>query len=220
MILLNKTDLVDDARIRQVYNTINELNPTLRVHKTVQSRIPLKEIFNLRAFSSHQATLSSLAQEPAAEGSHDQDHGHEHSHNHGHDHEHDSTREAGAEPTRHSSALSTTLVPLPALSQEQYARLNAFLESVLWENKLPRNAEVPGTRLADQQPISIVRTKGYIVLEDGREYVLQGVTDIFEVSEINHGADSSTAPPTAGKVVFIGRGLEGVKESLQQYLSL
>jgi G3E family GTPase len=75
------------------------------------------------------------------------------------------------------------------------------LESILWEQRIPDRPEaVPG--------LDILRTKGYFKLEDGREYVVQGVTDIFEMKQVSEARrDRDEGEEMAGKLVFIGRGV-------------
>jgi G3E family GTPase len=174
VILLNKTDLIDQPTLTTVKSTIQALNPTLRIHETIQSRLPLSELFNIRAFSADSTTLHT-----------DDEHG-------------DHTHEQGE---THHSGISTVLIPLPRLDEGQFARLNTFIEGLLWKSELPNGVAAP----------EILRTKGYIKMKDGREYVLQGVEDLFELKEIQQsdGKGSGT-----GKIVFIGRDvgqrLEGV----------
>lgn len=48
------------------------------------------------------------------------------------------------------------------------------------------------------------RIKGRIVLDDGRAKMLQGVREIFELTDVPPGDDGVAA---AGKIVVIGRGL-------------
>jgi G3E family GTPase len=173
VILLNKTDLVDDQTLKTVEVSVTSLNPTLRVHKTVQSRLPLSQLFNLRAFSSDRMTLPDTT----------------------HDH-----------PTHHTG-ISTVLIPLPTLSKAQFEKLNMFVEGVLWKGQLPGGETAP----------EILRTKGYIVAEDGKEYILQGVTDIFELKKLE---GDKMEKGGSGKVVFIGKGVdEGLKTTLLDYIN-
>jgi G3E family GTPase len=65
----------------------------------------------------------------------------------------------------------------------------------------------------DPGPVDISRTKGLIRLVDGREYVLQGVTDVFELKQVLSEGDKGVEE--GGKIVFIGKG---VHDSLRQDL--
>ena len=49
-VLLNKTDLVDEATLGRVSETIRKLNPHTRILRTTQSKVPLKELLDIHAF--------------------------------------------------------------------------------------------------------------------------------------------------------------------------
>ncbi len=49
-VLLNKTDLVDDAQLGRVSEKIRALNPHTRILRTTQSEVPLKELLDIHAF--------------------------------------------------------------------------------------------------------------------------------------------------------------------------
>ncbi|WVQ73137.1 hypothetical protein IAR50_002701 [Cryptococcus sp. DSM 104548] len=200
VILLNKLDLVEQSQLQQVESTIRELNPTLRVHHTTNSRAPLGEMFNLRAFSDAAGSGSAILREladPASEP---------HVHSGSCDHEHD----------QHHSKITTALVPLPPLSTAQYARLDEFLESLLWSGSYPSRDPAAEKRDAPE----ILRTKGYIALQDGKAYVLQGVVDLFEMKEVKEGGEGE-GEKVEGKVVFIGRGVgDEVKRALVDWVGL
>ncbi|KAF4587330.1 COBW domain-containing protein [Ophiocordyceps camponoti-floridani] len=93
-------------------------------------------------------------------------------------------------------AISTICVPVPRLQPHQLALVDAWLRELLWENR------VPGSQ--DQGKFEIHRSKGRIVLENGEAKMLQGVREVFELSE---PPDSGEPQPTEGKMIFIGRRL-------------
>jgi hypothetical protein len=93
------------------------------------------------------------------------------------------------------------------------------------------DAPVPGSG----PEIEILRTKGLIRRADGREYVLQGVTDLFEIKELHKkhihphrpdGRSTETEEPALEqhvepKIVFIGKGVDHrLNESLHTWLNL
>ncbi|WVQ96235.1 hypothetical protein IAU59_003339 [Kwoniella sp. CBS 9459] len=234
VILLNKLDLVTGEQLREVEARIRTINPTLRVHHTTHSRMPLEGMFNLRAFSDPTALTSNTI--PVSLESH-QTHNHIHEHTHdGHDNCNDSSHShAGPDSEPHYNGITTTLVPLPRLTDDQYTRLNEFLESVIWAEKYPAypkqtDASADGIIKAPE----ILRTKGYIRLADGKEYVLQGVADLFELSQLpasapapvqtktdNGSAHNERGQSPEGKVVFIGRGVDHeIKDRLLKYLGI
>lgn len=153
-----------------------DINPTLRLYKTTHSITPLEGLFDLRAYTS--APLPA----PNIEAP---------SHVHGDVEEH-----------KHFGQITTITIPLPPLSTQQYNSLNRFLEDTLWTT-----SGTGESRPADEHGVKldILRTKGLIRLVDGREYVLQGVTDVFELKEVVK--DIGDDRESVGKVVFIGRGV-------------
>jgi G3E family GTPase len=192
VILLNKIDLVSSEQVDSVETVVRGINPTLRVYRTTKSQIDLKELFDLRAYTAAPplSSLSTLTVKPSCCN------GDKHE---GHDHHHHSV---------HNSGITTVLIPLPTLSEQQHAQLNDFLEQLLWKGVLPRGGNAP----------EILRCKGYIKLQDGRELVLQGVTDLFELKEV---ASKNEEAQVEGKVVFIGRRVdEGLASALQQQLAI
>ncbi|KAK6908097.1 hypothetical protein I203_102098 [Kwoniella mangroviensis CBS 8507] len=194
VILLNKLDLVTPEQMKEVESTIRTINPTLRVHHTTQSKAPLSDLFNLRAFSDPTALASTKSTT-------------NHVQNHDHDHSSDDCSHPSHAQT-HTNGISTILIPLPTLNQKQYFRLNEFLESILWDNRYP---------ISKKPSPEILRSKGYIRLDDGREYVLQGVADLFELKEL----PGSEQKEGQGKVVFIGKNVgEEVKVALKEFVGI
>lgn len=192
VILLNKIDLVPPEQVDSVENVVRDINPTLRVYRTTKSQIDLKELFDLRAYAAAPAlsAITAATTKPSCcDGAAHADHDN-------HDH------------SVHNSGITTVLIPLPTLSSEQHAQLNDFLEQLLWKNILPGGGEAP----------EILRCKGYIKLDDGKEMVLQGVTDLFELKEVSSKGGEEQVE---GKVVFIGRGVdERLRGALRQHLGI
>ncbi|MGF1498106.1 MAG: CobW family GTP-binding protein [Elainellaceae cyanobacterium] len=95
IILLNKVDLVDEARIQYLEDSIRKVKEGARIIHTTQSQVPLPLILSVGLFESDKYFT------PEADGaSHDHghddhghdDHGHDHhahDHHHHHDHDHD-----------------------------------------------------------------------------------------------------------------------------------
>ena len=80
VILINKTDLVTDAELREVEARIRGINPYAKLHRTQRSQVPLNEILGRNAFDLDRI----LDIEP--EFLHADDHGHDHGHDHGDGH--------------------------------------------------------------------------------------------------------------------------------------
>ena len=49
-ILLNKTDLADEAKLKNIEGEIRKLNPTAPILRCVHSKVTPKELLNIRAF--------------------------------------------------------------------------------------------------------------------------------------------------------------------------
>jgi G3E family GTPase len=96
-------------------------------------------------------------------------------------------------------AIGTITLTLSALTPYQYEQLDAWLRSLLWDNKLVGSNQSSGW--------DIYRIKGRIVLDNGTVKLLQGVREIFELIEATEASPQSTAGPDCGKIVLIGRNI-------------
>jgi len=82
VILVNKTDLVSDAELREVEARIRGINPYAKLHRTQKSQIALDQVLGRNAFDLDRI----LDIEP--EFLHVDDHDHHLGHDHDHDHHH------------------------------------------------------------------------------------------------------------------------------------
>ncbi|KAL2261962.1 hypothetical protein VTK26DRAFT_2884 [Humicola hyalothermophila] len=109
--------------------------------------------------------------------------------------------------------ISTISIPLPKLAPNQESALDAWLRSVLWENVLP------GHKQTDGPAFDVHRLKGRFFLDNGKEKIVQGVREIFDIFD---SPSPETQPVTAGtgKLVLIGRHLGDYdfKQSLEDAL--
>ncbi|WP_414753403.1 CobW family GTP-binding protein [Anabaena sp. CCY 9910] len=88
VILLNKTDLVDEASLNDLERKINEVKEGARILRTKRSQVPLPLILSVGLFESDKYYDTA---DDHSHDHHDHDHDHDHSaceHDH-HDHEHD-----------------------------------------------------------------------------------------------------------------------------------
>jgi hypothetical protein len=92
-------------------------------------------------------------------------------------------------------------IPLPALAEKQQSALDAWLRSVLWENVLP------GHTPTDGPAYDIHRLKGRFSGGDGREKIIQGVREIFDIFDSPSQEPDSGVSQT-GKMILIGRHLD------------
>jgi G3E family GTPase len=91
--------------------------------------------------------------------------------------------------------------------------LDAWLRSVLWENVLP------GHKPTDGPAYDIHRLKGRFFSDVGRERIIQGVREIFDIFDSPSQQQDSDGPE-AGKMVLIGRHLDSFdfRKSLEDAL--
>jgi G3E family GTPase len=58
VLLLNKTDLLNEEDIDELYGVLRKLNPDAKILKTAFSNVPLSEILNTRSFDFEEASQS------------------------------------------------------------------------------------------------------------------------------------------------------------------
>jgi G3E family GTPase len=85
VIVLNKTDLVTPAELKDVEMRIRAINPYAKLHKTTRAGVKIEDVLGQNAFDLDRI----LDIEPAFLETDDHDHDHDHGHDHGHDHHHD-----------------------------------------------------------------------------------------------------------------------------------
>jgi len=191
-IVLNKTDLVTEAQLRDVEARIRRLNPLAPIHRAQRSNVPLELILGRGGFDLNRITelqpefLNPAHGEPGHvhdehcdhdHDHHDHDHGHEH-HDHGHEHHHDHVADAGIR------GVSLTFDrPLNG------NRVTAWLNDVL-----------------QTQGPDILRAKGILdVAGENRRLVFQAVHMILEG---DFQRDWREGEPRFSRMVFIGRNLD------------
>lgn len=87
-------------------------------------------------------------------------------------------------------------IPVPRLSPAKVEDVDRWLRSVLWDNRLPHTG--------GDNSFEIHRSKGRILFDDGTVKMLQGVREVFELSD---APDPQEVQPQQGKIIFIGRRL-------------
>ncbi|GIZ43899.1 hypothetical protein CKM354_000711100 [Cercospora kikuchii] len=102
-------------------------------------------------------------------------------------------------------AIGTLTLDLPVLDDQGLKSLDSWLQSVLWESRLPE------TKDADEEVSrnrwEIHRSKGRIQLSNGTVKLLQGVREIFDL--IDGPVDTASTADQSGRLVFIGRNIGG-----------
>jgi G3E family GTPase len=91
MLLLNKCDLVDEARLQALEQRLRAIKREARILRSVKGEVPLPLLLSVGLFESDRVVAE---QQAATAGDHadcDHEHGHcvhDHAHDHGHDHDH------------------------------------------------------------------------------------------------------------------------------------
>lgn len=147
---------------------------------------------------------------------------HEHAEHEGHHHHHQ-----GATTHYEMRGISSIKVNIPVMSSARLDALDAWLRSVLWEGCLPESsANTIAEKDSAKPKLEILRCKGLFVMQDGARHMLQGVRNLYEITEIIP-LDGVVGPakveerdevlhPEVGKLVLIGKGLnEDVRQSLE-----
>jgi G3E family GTPase len=185
-IVLNKTDLVTEAQLRDVEARIRRLNPLAPIHRAQRSNVPLDKILGRGGFDLGRITeiqpefLNPAHGEPGHVHDEDCDHDHDHAH-HDHDHDH-----------HHHDHVADAGIRGVALTLDRPLNGNKV---TAWLNDV----------LQTQGP-DILRAKGILdVAGEDRRLVFQAVHMILEGDfQRDWGADETRS----SKMVFIGRNLD------------
>ncbi len=183
VIIINKSDLVAPAELRDVEMRIRAINPYAKIHRTQRCAVPLPEVIGRNAFDLDRI----LDIEPAFLDGDGHDHGHPHDdHDHGAHDGHDHAHAGGGLRHYHDEDMQSL-----ALKTEQPLDPDKFFP---WVQDL----------VAREGP-SILRSKGILSFKDDPErFVFQGVHMILD------GAHQRAWQPEEkreSRIVFIGRNL-------------
>jgi G3E family GTPase len=180
VILINKTDLVTDAELREVEARIRGINPYAKLHRTQRSQIALDQVLGRNAFDLDR--ILDIEPEFLKADDHDHHHDHDHGHDHGHHHHHDH----GGMKHYHDEEMQSF-----SIKTEQPLDPNKFFP---WVQKL----------VADEGP-QILRTKGILSFKDDDDrFVFQGVHMILDG---DHQRPWKKDEKRDSRIVFIGRNL-------------
>jgi G3E family GTPase len=178
VILINKTDLVTEAELREVEARIRGINPYAKLHRTQRAQIALNEVLERNAFDLER--ILDIEPEFLTADDHDHDHDHHHDHAHGHSHSHGGMKHYHDEEMQ-SIALSTD----KPLDPDKFF---PFIQNLV-------QAEGP----------NILRSKGILSLrDDPQRFVFQGVHMMLDG---DHQREWRDGEARTSRVVFIGRNL-------------
>ena len=218
-ILLNKIDLVTEAELDDVVDTVKSINAVAEVIKTTNSVIDLDRVLGVNSFSIEKTlevdpafledeeghAEAERAEKEAAAADGGGDHGHGHSHDggktechedhgdekHGHGHGHGHGEPAKKKPRKKKHDLTgVSSVGILAEGELDFTAVNTFMMNLLQENAL-----------------NIYRSKGVLKFKDQGDvkFVFQGVHE-----QINFGPSAARWAPgekVVNRMVFIGRNL-------------
>ena len=149
LLLLNKTDLVDEAELARLERSLRAINATARIVRTHRAELPLSQVLDLGAFDLSRALANDAAflepQRPfewvgayqLAAGSHDMHtgaahghgHVHEHEHEHAQEHTHDHDDEHDASAAHALPAVGVVALPAPPEGASAADAIAATLEA-------------------------------------------------------------------------------------------
>ena len=183
VVLLNKTDLVDENELSALEETIRTINPSARIHRTERAGVELSNVLDRGAFDLQRA----LDNDPQFLDHDHPDHAcgpgcdHDHDHHHHHDH-------------GHASDIHDTTVQSISLR-------TGPLKPDLFFPWIQKTTQIDGP--------NILRLKGIIAFDDDDErYVVQGIHMIVEG---DHQRQWKPEEKRESRIVFIGRDLDGEK---------
>jgi len=177
VILINKTDLVSDADLREIEARIRGINPYAKLHRTQRCAIPLPEVLGRNAFDLDRI----LDIEPAFL---EQGNGHDHGHAHGHDHDHDHDHDHGGLTHYHDEHMQSF-----SISSDKPLDPDKFFPWI--------------QNLVAQEGQKILRCKGILSFKgDPDRFVFQGVHMILDGDHQRPWKDDEAR---VSRAVFIGR---------------
>ncbi|KAG6811371.1 hypothetical protein H0H92_007756 [Tricholoma furcatifolium] len=202
VILLNKADLVSPESLAEVEGLIRRINPAAPIYRTIRSDVDLSHIMGTGAFTAP-PPITPAPRSPAP--------GHIHNANCNHDHDHAHAPE-GVKSTHYElRGISSLQVSCPILSPTRFEALDAWIRSVLWDNRIPESSPDGA-----QTDLLVLRCKGLITMDDGTQHVLQGVRSMYDMVEVERGSGNDISLPQTGKIILIGKGLDDtVRRSLE-----
>jgi G3E family GTPase len=182
VILINKTDLVTEAELREVEARIRGINPYAKLHRTQRSQVALDAVLGRNAFDLDR--ILDIEPDFLETGAHDHDHHHDHSHDHhgAHDHHH-----GGGLKHYHDEDMQSV-----SLRSDKPLNPDKFFPWV--------------QNLVATEGINILRTKGILAFKDDPErFAFQGVHMILDGDHQRPWKDDEKRE---SRMVFIGRNLD------------
>lgn len=226
VVLLNKVDLVSPTEVGSIESQIRSINSSTLIHRTTRSTLSVDLILDLNMYAAPSApinerTLAPLAQ-PAFSATSPCPPSCAHDHSDPH-HTHDPPSSTLTTGEAHAGDITSLTIPLPTLpgSDPDSGAFASLVRSILWDGVLPATLSPDVGAVAEVREFDVLRSKGFLLTEDGRAWVLQGVREVYEVRQVPRSVARAGEAELEPKLVLIGKGLgvEGVKERFLTLLS-
>ncbi|WAL62720.1 CobW family GTP-binding protein [Thermocoleostomius sinensis] len=200
IILLNKTDLVDEAQLEQLETKIRDVKEGARILRTTQSQVPLPLVLSVGLFESDKYF-------DPTETVHKHDHGHDHDHSdcdhdhghcvHDHEHHHDHSDQAHHDHAHHHHS--------------DHLAIDGFT-SISFQSDRPFAIRKFQYFLDNQLPATVFRAKGILWFDESPK------RHIFHLSGKRFSLDDSEwKGQPQNQLVLIGQNLDHntLREQLQ-----
>jgi G3E family GTPase len=192
MILLNKTDLVDEPRLAEVERQLRAIKTDARILRSVKGEVPLPLLLSVGLFESDRVVAEqdhSDCDHEHGECVHEHDHGHHHAHGHGHHHEHGHHHDH-AHPQDHGHG-------------EEAHAIEGFT-SLSFQSDGPFALRKFQNFLDNQLPAEVFRAKGILWFNESQR------RHVFHLAGKRFSIDDSDwpGPERKNQIVLIGKGLD------------
>lgn len=191
ILLLNKTDLVDAARLEAIESRLREVKTDARILRSEKGEVPLPLLLSVGLFESDRVVSAAEDHDHGHSHTHDHDHGHVHGHDHGHGHSHDHGHNHEHESADHLAIEGFTSLSFRSDGPFGLRKFQNFLDN--------------------QLPESVFRAKGILWFnESERRHVFHLAGKRFSID------DSDWPGERKNQLVLIGRDLD--HDTLRQQL--
>ncbi|WP_115018614.1 GTP-binding protein [Synechococcus sp. UW140] len=191
ILLLNKTDLVDEQRLQGIEQKLCDVKKDARILRSVKGDVPLPLLLSVGLFESDRVVSPT-------EHDHDHEHGHEHHHHGGHEHDHEPHNhgEHGHHHHDHDHGHDHGHNHADHLAIEGYTSLS-------FRSDGPFSLRKFQYFLDNQLPSSVFRAKGILWFnESERRHVFHLAGKRFSID------DSDWPGERKNQLVIIGRDLD------------
>ena len=125
ILMLNKTDLVDENQLDAVEAQLREVKKDARILRSVKGEVPLPLLLSVGLFESDRVVNES--------SNHSHDHGHDHDHGHTHHHDHDHDHDHGHGSSDHLAIEGFTSLSFSSTDPLDLRAFQNFLDNQLPE---------------------------------------------------------------------------------------